>query len=401
MSRPLNRPAERGAREVVSAVPPASGEPAVKGCWTLDPAHLERTCEMLYTLGGQETCIEVFSWADSDFWPDVHADGCWTRLLGEGVDPRTVCIAVPAGHLTIIRRRGRKGGPDSAWTTVQAFRATPGAVSLSQDGFGIWLRIDGVLRGGRITRPEIDEDGRHPVTGEIMRSITTTGVDGLMPSHTLQHLALVSDVYLRSTLFLRDFPALRSVELEDCSYVDWLGGLTALPELESLSLRWCDEGCGDHEVLRSLRTLRALDLSFTNVTDLDFLHGLRLLDHVDLEGCAQISNFDGLDALHGVRTLNLSGCRRLASLEALAGHLRLHTLRLRGAPDDLDLSPLASIRSLRVLDLRECHARRGRQALLRREDLTVLQARRPRIRARKSDSREWDSMTDTDDCDVG
>ena len=401
MPAELNRPANPSAHEAATARDDAPGEPGPMRFWTIDPARISTTCELLYTLGGQETCIEVFTWADFDVWPDARADTGWTRLLGEGVDPHTVRIGVPAHHYTMIRRRGRKGGPDSPWTTVQAFRATPGGVSLSQDGFGIWLSIDGVVRGARITRPEPDEDGRHPVTGERMKWITTTGVDGLLPSPTLQHLALIDDVYLRSTLFLRDFPALRSVDLSDCSYVDWLGGLTALPELESLCLRWCDEGCGDHEVLRSLRTLRVLDLSFTNVTDLDFLKPLRLLDHVDLEGCERLSNFDGLDALYGVRTLNLSNCRRLDSLEALSGHLRLETLRLRGAPDDLDLSPLASIRSLRVLDLRECHARRGRQALLRREGLTVLQARRPRVRPRKSDSREWDSPPETDDCDVG
>lgn len=401
MSSPLNRPAQRGAREAVAVVPPVSGEPAVERPWTLDSAHLERTCELLYTLGGQETCVEVIDWREGEPWPDADADAGWTRLLGEGVDPRTVCIAVPAGHLTIIRRRGRKGGPDSAWTTVQAFRATPGAVSLSQDGFGIWLRIDGVLRGGRITRPEIDEDGRHPVTGEIMQWITTTGLDGLMPSPTLQHLALVSDTYLRSTLFLRDFPALRSVELHDCSYVDWLGGLKALPELESLSLQWCDETCYGHDVLRELGTLRTLDLSFTNAVDLDFLWGLPKLEQLDVRGNERLSDIDGLYAVNALRTLDLSQCRRIHSLEPLTHHPNLRTLRLRGARDDLDLSVLATIPTLRLLDLRECHARRGRQALLRREDLKVLQARRPRVRARKSDSCDWVSTADTDDCDVG
>lgn len=394
----LNQPANRRA---VSATDPASREPVIRGFWTIDPAHLSTTCELLYTLGGQETCIEVFTWDDPDVWPDARADEGWTRLLGEGVDPRSVRIGVPAHHHTMIRRRGRKGGPDSAWTTVQAFRASPGAVSLSKDGFGIWLSIDGVVRGGRITRPEPDENGRHPVTGEIMKWIMTTGVDGLRPSPTLQHLALIDDTYLRSTLFLRDFPALRSVDLSDCSYVDWLGGLTGLPEIESLCLRWCDEGCGDHDVLRSLRTLRVLDLSFTHVTELDFLEGLRRLEQLDLEGCEQLTDFEPLVSLHRLRTLNLSGCTRLRSLEALAYHPTLETLCLRGAPDALDLSPLASIDALRVLDLRGCHARRGRQALLRREGLTVLQARRPRVRRRNSNAHDWHTADAPDDFDVG
>jgi hypothetical protein len=392
MTKPLPPTAPRARR----APSPTLDAPAQRA-WTLDPERLAATCALLYTLGGQETCVEVIAWREGDPWPDAEADEGWTRLLGEGVDPRNVRIGVPTDCRAMIRRRGRTGGPDSAWTTVQAFRATPGAVALWKDPFGVWLSIDGVVRGARIQRPEPDADGRHPVTGEVMRFARTNGVDALAPCPTLLELTLTNDAYLTALHFLRDFPALRTLDLTDCSYVSWMQPLADLPDLESLRLRWCDEGGVPHDALGTLERLRVLDVSFTNARTLDLLWGLRHLEHLDVEGNARLTDIEGLYSVNRLRTLDLSGCTRIRSLEPLAHHPTLETLRLRENHDDLDLSALATIPTLRVLDLRDCHARRGRRSLLRRKNLTVLTTRRPRRRPGEPSPMECDSQSDFDD----
>jgi hypothetical protein len=370
----LNRPANR---EAVSATDPASKEPVIRGFWTIDPAHLSTTCELLYALGGQETCIEVIAWRHGDPWPDAEADEGWMRLLGEGADPLTVRIAVRADELTMIRRRGRTGGPDSRWTTAQAFRAEPGAVALSKDQLGLWIAIDGVMRGARVTRPQIVTRGVDPETGNEVTTYTTGTLEGLEQHRGLWQLALTDDDYTQYPQIGRDFPELRALDLSHCTYLSGIGGLELLQDLDAVRVRWCDEGSFDPYALHERPWLRVLDISFTNTTSLHFLRRLPCIEHLDLEGNEGLTSLQGIGAVKQLRTLDLSRCTGLRDLAPLAHMTTLETLRLRGAHDDLDLSAIATLPSLRLLDLRECHARRGFLRLPRRNGLTVLQARRP------------------------
>ncbi len=383
MTHPLNPPARRGARAAPSPSAPADVESPTNPCWTLDPGALEATRAFLYTRGGHETRLEVIAWTARDPWPDADADEGWTSLFGDGIDPHAARVAVPAHCSAMIRRRERHQGPESPWQTMQAFRATPGAVALTEDALGVWIAIDGVVRGARVRRPWIVTERIDPETGHPVTSYRMGTLDGLAQHTGLWQLALIGDDHLQYPAFVRDFPQLRALDLSHCSYLSGLDVLEALPDLESLRLRWCDEGDFWHGSLRALHGLRALDVSFTGVTDLRFLRELRQLAHLDLEGHEGIRDLRPLSRLKGLRTLDLSRCTQLRDLAPLGAHPSLETLRLQNAHDDLDLSALATIPTLRLLDLRECHARRGCLRRPRRKVLAVLQARRAPAPRRK------------------
>jgi hypothetical protein len=83
----------------------------------------------------------------------------------------------------------------------------------------------------------------------------------------------------------------------------------------------------------------ALDLSFSNITDVS---DLRYVHTVNLTGCHNITD---VSPLRGVHTVDLTGCRNLTDISALRG---VHTVDLTGCRNIIDVSALCDSHTINL-----------------------------------------------------
>ena len=125
-----------------------------------------------------------------------------------------------------------------------------------------------------------------------------------------------------------------------------LSPITNLTKLESLDLR--GTGVSDISPLAGLTGLESLDLRGTGVSDISPLAGLTGLESLDLVGTG-VSDISPLAGLTGLQWLNLWGTG-VSDISPLAGLTGLQWLNLEGTGVS-DISPLAGLTGLQSLNL--------------------------------------------------
>jgi hypothetical protein len=142
-------------------------------------------------------------------------------------------------------------------------------------------------------------------------------------------------------------PGLRSLGVGRYRRADFVG--VRGPRLESLAI-WDSRALTSLAGIGSLGgTLTALNLAMLpNLSSLDGIESLPLLEVVKLDGIRQVTTLDAVARLPHLRFLDIMDLKTVASLWPLAGHPTLEYVSF-GPTRDLDLDPLLEIPNLKLV----------------------------------------------------
>ncbi|MSP01772.1 MAG: hypothetical protein EXR07_12100 [Acetobacteraceae bacterium] len=160
---------------------------------------------------------------------------------------------------------------------------------------------------------------------------------------------LTPDNFARAAGFLEKLNAHVAVIGVDLSgtqvaNLDPLKGMTALQTLDLSGTEVVNL-----DPLKGMTALQTLDLSGTEVVNLDPLKGMTALQTLNLRGI-QVANLDPLKGMTALQTLDLSGTE-VVNLDPLKGTTALQTLYLSGT-EVVNLDPLKGMTALQTLNLR-------------------------------------------------
>ncbi|MFN5463481.1 MAG: leucine-rich repeat domain-containing protein, partial [Cyanobacteriota bacterium] len=145
---------------------------------------------------------------------------------------------------------------------------------------------------------------------------------------------------------LEELTSLRSLDCSDTQVSD-LEPLRGLPSLQTLYCRGTQ--VSDLEPLRDLNSLQTLSCWNTQVSDLEPLRGLHSLQSLNCSD-TQVSDLEPLRGLPSLQTLDCS-YTQVSDLEPLRGLPSLQTLDCSGTQVS-DLKPLVDLQNLRSLECR-------------------------------------------------
>ncbi|MEV8442465.1 NACHT domain-containing protein [Actinosynnema sp. NPDC051121] len=169
----------------------------------------------------------------------------------------------------------------------------------------------------------------------------------LAPLHDLESLNVYGLANVRDFSPLRDKPRLEEILLGGCRGLTDLHELGHHPGLLRLYLIKPSPANGLASVSDLFPRLRFLSLRYaTGVTDLTPLTALVDMDHLDLEGCAEIEDLTPLAAMPSLQHLDLRACRRVTDVTPLRRLPHLRRLYLNGVGEGMDVAPLGSLSSL-------------------------------------------------------
>jgi hypothetical protein len=146
---------------------------------------------------------------------------------------------------------------------------------------------------------------------------------------------------------LTKLPPIKSLNLSETQVAN-LEPLKGLTALQSLNLGNSKQ-VANLEPLKGLTALQTLNLYGTNVDNLEPLKGLTALQSLNLGNSKQVANLEPLKGLTALQTLNLTGTG-VANLEPLKGLTALQSLDLTGT-GVANLEPLKGLTALQSLDL--------------------------------------------------
>lgn len=156
----------------------------------------------------------------------------------------------------------------------------------------------------------------------------------------------LSDSSSIETLVVPQLSNLTSLKVNECKKLNMNSLIKSFPYLEKLSLCGCNvtdvepysyilylylSECKYISNLRSLKNILVLNISYTNITDVSVLSGLKILDISHCYNVTDVSSLNNLktlhmahcynvtnvDALFNVSELNIEGCYKITSIKKL------------------------------------------------------------------------------------
>ena len=189
-------------------------------------------------------------------------------------------------------------------------------------------------------------------------------------------------------------PSLKHIQLSRCAELSELNGLGSLSQLRAFTL-------SSNDCLISLADLRSTSLSTLQLQDCAALTSLPLpittLSSMQVYGCKEIQNLDGLEQCTELTALQLGGCSKVSqipelelpklktltlswfqnldSFPNLSSLSSLESLKLSGQSSINDIQGLGDLRKLKVLDLSRCNALKSIDDIHTLKELTHLSLR--------------------------
>lgn len=234
--------------------------------------------------------------------------------------------------------------PYSEPITLPAGETTIYALSVAEDGLVSPLTVTGYTIGGVIEPVEFADRSIE----NALREQLGVGADTTVYTNdlwTITEFTVPEDA--KTMKDLARLPYLTSLtiagqDLEDLKF------LSALTDLQALSLTDCDFPSDDLSIVASLPKLTDLTLADCSLSTIADLEGAKNLVTLDLSGNT-VRNLEAISGMADLQELNLQH-NAVTGLTALSGLNTLHTLDL-SYNSITDISPLADCAGLRVLDV--------------------------------------------------
>ncbi|KAG1655768.1 hypothetical protein FOA52_008475 [Chlamydomonas sp. UWO 241] len=178
-------------------------------------------------------------------------------------------------------------------------------------------------------------------------------VSALATGTQLLSLRLPSCSNMTNLAPLRALLSLRGLDMSDCEASDVVP-LGALMNLQTLKITDCLD-LSDLAPLGALLRLQSLDISnCRKMSDLAPLVTMVYLKHLDMYECATVSDLAPLAGMASLQSLNISRSK-VSDLTPLAGRVNLQELDINGCDGVSDLAPLAGMMALQRLGINSCH----------------------------------------------